>query len=185
MIPPSVTARITPLWPLFRQAGSEENVHPAMLAAIDYRECDNSPDRSTLSGEKIGTPNPDNPTTTVSKLDSIQQAARHVRGMAKMVYGVDLTADSRGDDVRLAFLAYNRGFMYRRVGMGPEASPYVMNDPAHPMTWPNNGGEPPQTRGKVERGRYGAYLIFEALVGSDVPANPKPDLRRALVLMSA
>ena len=98
MISPTVLARIGALWSLYEQAGNEHDVHPALLASIDYRECDNDPNRSALSGKRIGEPNPDNPTTTVSKIDSLEQAAAHVKEMAQMVYSVVLTADSRGDD---------------------------------------------------------------------------------------
>lgn len=178
MIPLPVLDRIKALWPLYVQAGREQNVHPALLAAIDYRECDNDPTRSALSGERIGTPNPDNPTTTVSKLDSLQQAAAHVKEMARMVYQVVLTPTTTDIGVKLALLAYNRGFMYQRVAMGPDRSPYVMNDPADPMTWPNNAGEPPQTRGRLETGRWGAFRIYEALASATPPTGPAPTNRK-------
>lgn len=68
------------------------------------------------------------------------EAAQHLMGMAKEVYGVDLTASSTLDEWGKAFLAYNRGYMYK--GASPEhtwdESPYVANgmdeDHMH-MTW--------------------------------------------------
>jgi hypothetical protein len=167
---------INALKPMYEQVAAEKDVSWAVLAALDYRENNNNPNSSMLSGEPVGVPNPDNPTTTSSKLDSAQQAADHFRAMASSVYGVTITAASGGEDVKLAFLAYNRGNIYRWAGVGPDASVYVMNNygPGYvDMTWaaiapgtgdPNNPGEP--LRGRQEVGRYGAYTLFSRLGGS-------------------
>ena len=85
--------------------------------------------------------------------------------MASSVYGIALTAASSGQDLQLAFLAYNRGSIYRDAGVGPERSPYVMNQsPGYTdMAWPEIPGEP--LAGRTEYGRYGAWTVFVRLGG--------------------
>ena len=188
---PSAIEAINALKPMYEQAGAEKDVAWSVLAAIDYRENNNDPNRSALSGEPIGATNPDNGAVTGSKLDSLQRAADHVKAMASSVYGVTLTASSGGDDVKKAFLAYNRGYIYQRVDASPDLSPYVLNqyDSAHvDMRWPDIPGEP--LAGQVEYGRYGAFTLFTRLGGAtgsscsagvsgeaaDLLANPKVTL---------
>ena len=166
-VAPSAIEAINALKPMYEQAGQEGDVAWSVLAAIDYRENNNDPNRSALSGEPIGSTNPDNGAVTSSKLDSLQRAAEHVKAMASSVYGVALTAASGGDDVKKAFLAYNRGYIYQRVDASPDLSPYVLNqyDAAHvDMRWPDIPGEP--LAGQVEYGRYGAYTLFTRLGGA-------------------
>ena len=91
-----------------------------LLAGIDHRENGNDPTRSALSGEDVGTRNPDNTgVVTTSKIDSIRRSALHLKGMARGVYGLDITAASAGEDIKLALLAYNRGNAYKVAGRGP------------------------------------------------------------------
>lgn len=190
-VAPSAIEAINALKPMYEQAGAGGDVAWSVLAAIDYRENNNDPNRSALSGELIGATNPDSGAVTSSKLDSLQRAAEHVKAMASSVYGVTLTAASGGEDVKKAFLAYNRGYIYQRVDASPDLSPYVLNqyDAAHvDMRWPDIAGEP--LAGQVEYGRYGAYTLFTRLGGAtgsscsagisgdagDLLANPKVTL---------
>ena len=165
---PATVDAINNLKDSYEQAGREKGVPWTLLAAVDYRESNNDPQRSALSGEPIGDPNPDNPaTTTTSKLDSIERAAEHIKAMASSVYGLELTAASPAEDVKSALLAYNRGSIYKNAGVGPDASPYVMNqlDAARTdMTWPSIPGEP--LAGRVEYGRYGGWTVFARLGGA-------------------
>lgn len=190
-VAPSAIEAINALKPMYEQAGAEGDVAWSVLAAIDYRENNNDPNRSALSGEPIGATNPDSGAVTSSKLDSLQRAAEHVKAMASSVYGVTLSSASGGEDVKKAFLAYNRGYIYQRVDASPDLSPYVLNqyDAAHvDMRWPDIAGEP--LAGQVEYGRYGAYTLFTRLGGAtgsscsagisgdaaDLLANPKVTL---------
>lgn len=138
------------------------------LAAVDYRESNNDPDRSALAGEPLGQPNPDHPEITVqTKRESIERSADYLRSLGSGVYGVNLTAGSGQDDLALAFLAYNRGYIYAEGGGTPDQSPYVYNqwDEAHAdMTWPDLSGEP--LAGQQEVGRYGALTVWARLGGS-------------------
>lgn len=153
----------------YEAAAQTASVPWMLLAAIDYRENGNAPDRSALSGEPIGTTNPDSGVVTSSKRDSLDRAAEHLKAMASSVYGAALTASSGGDDIKKAVLAFNRGYIYQRADASPDRSPYVLNqyDAAHNnMTWPDVAGEP--LAGQVEYGRYGAYTLFTRLGGSSV-----------------
>lgn len=166
-IPPSAADAINALKADYEAVGAEENVAWSLLAAIDYRESGNSPDRSMLSGEVIGTTNPDSGAVTSSKRDSITKGAQHLKAMASSVYGVNLTSSSGGEDVKLSALAYNRGFIYKRVNQSADTSPYVMNqyDASHTdMVWPSINGEP--LAGITEYGRLGAFTLFTRLGGS-------------------
>jgi hypothetical protein len=140
----------------------------AALAALDYRESGNDPQRSALGGEPLGSPNADHPDVVVTtKAESLQRAAQSLKDLAASVYGISLGPASSGQDIQLAFLAYNRGALYRDAGIGPDRSPYVMNqaDAAHTdMTWPDVAGEP--LAGRTEYGRYGAWTVFSRLGGA-------------------
>lgn len=167
-IPVPVMDAINALKPDYEAVASTSGVGWNLLAAVDYRENGNSPDRSMLSGELIGTTNPDSGAVTSSKRDSIERGAEHLKAMASSVYGVTLTADSGGDDIKAAALAYNRGSIYKNANAAPDRSPYVMNqyDAGHTdMAWPADvPGEP--LAGQVEYGRLGAYTLFTRLGGA-------------------
>jgi len=171
-LPQVIIDGVNALKPSYDQAGAENNVSWALLAAIDYRENGNDPALSALSGEPIGSINPDTGAVTSSKLDSLHQAAAHVKGMAAMVYGVNLTAASSGDEIKNALIAYNRGFSYQRASMPADASPYVMNqyDAAHQnMVFPSIPGE--TLAGRTDT-RPGGFTVFTRLGGSSATGCP-------------
>jgi hypothetical protein len=73
--------------------------------------------------------------------------------------------------IKHAFLAYNRGSMYKNHGCTVDESPYVMNqfDDAHrDMHWPKSECEPKITREKegpdIPLGAYTVYLILKGQV---------------------
>jgi len=167
---PAILAAINALKPNYEQVAAEKNLSWALLAAIDYREDGNDPNQSALSGEPIGATNPDSGAVTTSKLDSIVQAADHMKEMAASVYGVTLTAASGGDDVKNAFVAYNRGYSYKQDGAAADTSPYVMNqydEAHHNMVFPNIAGE--TLAGRTDT-RPGAFTVFTRLGGSSTSA---------------
>ena len=126
----------------------------AALAAIDYRESGNDPHRSALAGEPLGSANPDHPdVVTATKEDSLQRAAESLKALAASVYGVALGPTSSGQDMQLAFLAYNRGAIYRQAGVGPEASPYVMNQADAAHTGHDVARHPRRAAGRAHRVR--------------------------------
>lgn len=160
--------RINGLKATYEAVAGRKGLPWAALAAVDYRESGNDPARSALAGEPLGSANPDQrEVTTSNKEDSLERAADYLGGLASSVYGVTLSPTSSGQDLQLAFLAYNRGSIYRSAGVGPERSPYVTNqaDAAHKdMTWPDIAGEP--LAGRTEYGRYGAWTVFSRLGGA-------------------
>lgn len=165
-LPAPTIAAINALKPDYETAAPTTNLSWSALAAVDYREDGNDPNRSALSGEPLGTTNPDSGVVTTTKADSLQRAGEHLRAMASSVYGVALTATSSASDLALAFLAYNRGSAYKQAGAGPERSPYVYNQFGSgyvDMTWPSIPGEP--LAGVQETGRFGALTIVARLGG--------------------
>lgn len=164
---PALLGAINALKPLYDQVAVEKNVSWALLAGIDYREDGNDPNASMLSGEPLGSANPDNPgVVTSTKLDSVEKGADHLRDMVASVYGVGLNATSSGDDIKNTAIAYNRGFIYQRANAPADSSPYVMNnyDGAHQaMVFPPVPGEP--LAGMTDT-RPGAYTIFARLGGA-------------------
>jgi len=106
-------------------------------------------------------------------IEAAVEAAEKAKGLVKGSYGKTLDMNSDNETIKLAFLAYNRGVMYKRAGCTADQSPYVMNqfDAAHKnMRWPDNACEvvPPATivKGKVENGRMGAFTIYAILKGN-------------------
>lgn len=167
---PATLEAINALKGVYEEAGNAEGISWTVLAALDYRENNNDPNRSTLSGEVIGTTNPDSGTVTSSKADSAQKAAAHIKAMASWVYGVEVNVSTGGDDIKKAFISYNRGTSYKTAGLPPDDSPYVMNqyDAEHnDMVFPNIPGE---TLAGMTDHRYGAFTIFVRLGGGT--ANP-------------
>lgn len=163
---PALLGAINALKADYESAGAATDVSWALLAGVDYREDGNDPGASALSGEPLGTTNPDGGGVMNTKAESLIAAGNHIKAMASSVYGVALTATSGGDDVKKALLAYNRGFIYQRVDAPVESSPYVMNnyDDAHQnMVFPPVPGEP--LAGMTDT-RPGGFTIFTRLGGS-------------------
>lgn len=180
-LPPSMVAAINALKAEYESAATATNTSWALLAAVDYRENGNDPTRSALSGEKLGTTNPDSGVVTSTKADSLVRAGNHLKAMASSVYGVALTATSPGDDVRKAMIAYNRGSSYKTAGLAPEASPYVMsqfNEARKDMMFPSIPGEP--LAGMTDY-RFGSAVVFERLGGSSASGCGRSDVELVAV----
>lgn len=169
-----VEGTIKELQPNYQEAAEAENIPWQMLAALHYREAGNDPGASIGSGEPLGSSNPDsNDVWPTDKTENYKRGAQHLKEMAKMVYGIELTATSSFEEMRDAFVAYNRGFMYKRVNQDPDTSPYAMNyyDAEHAggdgegMVWPGNASEPGSTQGKVNK-QAGAMTIMALLGGA-------------------
>ncbi len=132
---------INKLQSVYEYGAQKTGIKWQYLAALHYREANNRPGTSIFAGEPLGGPNPDGATGTGSTPnDNAVAAANHFIEMAKSVYGVDPRKDQSFEDLQKAFLAYNRGFIYKWGNVAPDKSPYVMSgyDDAHalPMSWP-------------------------------------------------
>lgn len=174
--------RIEELKPIYLEIEKQTGVPWQFMAALHYREGGNRPDASMFAGEKIGSVNPDNDTVVgTSLLENGIKAAEHFKSNALKVYGVKITPDISDSDLMFAFLAYNRGNMYKNASkyigrkMQPEESPYVMNGLVgfENMHWPNVGnynkeipklswGEPKSVHGK-KNDQLGALTIIKIL----------------------
>lgn len=122
-------------------AGEEATGVPwTVLAALHYREASMDPTRSLANGETLhgGHSIDGQPIGTNLKADAIIAAQKFIE-KAKMVYEKNTIPDTtKTEDWANAYLAYNRGFMYRNWNRTFLESPYVMNgyDTSHMnMKW--------------------------------------------------
>lgn len=82
-----------------------------LLAAAHWREANMAPNRSAVSGERLGAINPDTGRVEGSKLEAtVVRSAQIMEANAERYYGItDLANENNWPD---ALLAYNRGSMY-------------------------------------------------------------------------
>ncbi len=127
--------------PVYEKAAAKTKIPWEYLAALHYRESNNTPGTSVFAGEPLGSSNPDGVGDTggTDAVANAVKAAEHFIGNAKGVYKVDPTKDQSFEDLQKAFVAYNRGYIYQRGGVSPDKSAYVMSgyDEEHglPMPW--------------------------------------------------
>ena len=134
---------IEELKPLYMQAAEEVGLPWQAAAALHYREADNRVNRSMLSGELLGTVNPDsNEVAPTDQFENYVKALEHLKTMAKNVYGIELTSSSSFEDFAKAATAFNRGYKYDRAGMTYLDLPYAMAglEGFEGMRWPTLGG---------------------------------------------
>jgi hypothetical protein len=164
---PTEVARLVALIPIYQQAAQQTGIPWQVFASIDYREDNNQANKSMLGGENLGIPATDSGLTPHTKLESIIMGANILKGLAKNVYGVDVTKPMNADQLKEAFVTYNRGNAYKRANTSPDFSPYVMNNfdnAEHKnMVWPNIPGE--TLAGAKEVSRLGAFTVFSRLPG--------------------
>lgn len=158
---------------IYLLSSAAENIPWEIIAALHFREANNDPNRSPLSGEVIGTTNPDNPDNTCYTLQECSdKAARHIKGMALGVYNVALGINT-DEELKNAFLAYNRGYRYTWCGYTYDDSPYVMNQfddahkdmvfpPAHNSLHPS--GDACETVPGIKDARNGAFTVYVILI---------------------
>lgn len=163
----NVLPKVQALQPLYQKVALEEGVPWQLLAAIDHEESGNSPDRSSLAGEDLGSPNPDHPNLVMhSKEESLHVTARYLKGLSLTMYGVHISplGNSLSDLEEIA-VAYNRGGLYLKAGVAADRSPYAANglDSAHQnMSWV---GPPADTVSGVDQDLVGAVTVYVLLGG--------------------
>lgn len=102
-------------------------VPATMLAALHFREGGMDPTRSIADGEKLGKGwSVDGVRIGNTLEEDAILAAKHFQEMAKSVYGITINKSMKTEDKGRAFLAYNRGFLYKRAGLDYDKSGYVM-----------------------------------------------------------
>lgn len=151
------------------------------LAAMHYREAMLDPSRSIADGEVLANKKSVDGVQMYSdpNLDAESQA-NHLINNAKGVYGVDLKKSTlSADDWGKAFLAYNRGAMYKNWNKSWQESPYVVNgfDSSHMnMKWIDadsyvrpGGKRLNGVSGKTDGNKAGALTVFKYLGGLKDP----------------
>lgn len=111
------------------------NVPWVMLAALHFREGGMNPTKSIADGESLGTGISVDGVKIGDTLDEdAVLAAQHLIEMAQSVYKIDITKENlTTEEMGQAFLAYNRGALYKRANLDYTKSGYVMQgvDAAH------------------------------------------------------
>lgn len=160
-------SRINALRSLYQKVSAQTKVAWEIYAAIDYRENDNNPNKSMLGGEPLGQPAVDTGLVPQTKEESIMMGSNELKGLAKGVYGINITSQMSFQELQSIFVAYNRGYAYKDAHQSPDTSPYVMNqyDAQHiNMTFPSIPHE--TLAGQKETGRFGAMTIYSAIAGA-------------------
>lgn len=117
------------------------------VAAIHYREAGMNPNSSVFNGAALGSGiNVDGQNVVSDPNEDAINAMNVFIGLAKSVYEVDVTNSSIStEEWGNAFLAYNRGFLYKWHSSTYNDSPYVMNgyDSSHMnMSWVGPPSDP-------------------------------------------
>lgn len=156
----------------YAYAEEQTSVPWQAIAALHYREAGMASNRSIFNGALLGSGvNVDGQVVVTDPNDDAQRAANHFIGLAKNVYDIDITKGSLGiEEWGSAFLAYNRGALYKKSGNTYLDSPYVMNgyDAEHmDMNWVGGAADPgSSTRGGGKDGnKAGALAVMEYLGG--------------------
>jgi len=116
-IPPDVRSNIEKNRPLYESVAKEYGIPWQALAAVHYREADCDPNKSSMSGEELGSENLDDHQVYTTLEESLKASAAHLKEMAKSVYQVELNENPDDASLGWAFLAYNRGYLYK-LGKG-------------------------------------------------------------------
>lgn len=155
------------------------------IAALHYRENSSMDiDRSISNGGKLADSgatyvNVDGVTVQSDATQDAIDAAGHFANNAKIFYGVDVTQPNLSvADWGRAFLAYNRGSIYKGNNKDYTWSPYVMNgynnaEFKYKMKWNEDNTNMPTnyqnwTRLTSYDGNYGALPVFVFLTNGDI-----------------
>jgi len=148
---------------IYERAAEETGVDWKIIAAIHYREAELNLVHSTVSGEKLGTKNPDTHKVYYSLLESAIETGKIFKENLNFAYRRKYSLDE--ETLKRGFLAYNRGRNYVVNNLGPENSPYVMNfynEKYNQMYWPDSEAEPKNQRGRSDN-NYGALTVYKIL----------------------
>jgi hypothetical protein len=179
-IPPAVkstiltTAKMTLVSqePLYRDVASYCGISWKILAACDWMQCEAQPRRSPVNGEKLGTVNPDGSVYRV-RSEALTQCAEDLKGLARAVYGIDLTARVALSvrDLANVFAAFRWGGLLKLHHTSAMEFPYSVAGLTvrHTnMRWPNiNEPNAPDKPGGRFRVPFGAVPVVLSL---DYPA---------------
>ena len=124
-----ILPRMAPNMERYLYAAQETGLPWQLFAALHFREATMNPNQSILNGQEFRSgsfTNVDGITVVSNPLQDAVNAGNHFISNARGIYGVELTSNSSIDDWGYAFLAYNRGNMFRINDVSYTRSPYVM-----------------------------------------------------------
>jgi|GEM_PF-5355734 len=154
----------------YTYAEEKTGVPWAVVASLHYREAGMRGEASILNGALIigiPYPNVDGQIVGANPKDDAVNAANALKRLAEGVYGIDVTTgDLSLEDWGKAFLAYNRGYLYKNAGVSYTVSPYVMNgiDDQHmDMRWSSA-----DTVSGVDGNKVGALAVLKYLDGQNL-----------------
>lgn len=170
-LPSNIIDGINALKSIYEDVANSSDIDWRALAALDYRESKNNPSTSALNGQPFGVRNIDHPDLIPQdKKESLVMAAKLFKENSSIFYNTKIGMQTSDEDLKNAFLAYNRGGRYKKANTTAESSPYVMNyfnSQFSNMSWPSvSQGEVPATAGRKDTGNYGAFTIYSKLGGS-------------------
>jgi len=124
-----VKAKVQANMERYTYAQAQTGVPWQLIAALHFREAGLNPNGSVTNGAPLGSGvNADGVRIPADPKEDAKLGANIFKNNAKGVYGVDITA--AGADTSTygkAFVAYNRGYMYKNWNMSWQKSPYAMN----------------------------------------------------------
>ncbi len=142
------------------------------VAALHYREAGMNPNSSIYNGAALGSgTNVDGQVVVSDANQDAINATNHFKKMASSVYKINMTnpGSLTLEDWGNAFLAYNRGALYKNNGKTYDQSPYVMNgfDSNHmDMNWVGGAADPgSSTRNGGKDGNKAGALAVMAYLG--------------------
>lgn len=161
--PQGIMERINANLPDYQAAATKGGIPWQMLAAIHYREANADPGHNTLGGEPLGEKAKDSGLRPYTLLESANYSVGFIKSLYKMVYNADFPTNPNDEEIKNAFLSYNRGALYKQHGCTADQSPYVMNgyDESHKnMSWAPSCGDTVSG----PDGNLGAYTMYVILI---------------------
>lgn len=155
----------------YKYAEEKSGVPWQAIAALHFKEGGMASNKSISNGDELYDHiNVDGIRVVANANEDAANGAEHFKDMAKMVYGIEVNDSLNTDEWGQAFLAYNRGFIYKNAGVDWKESPYPMNgfDDAHvfPMQRPPIENTSPMfLTGKDYN--VGALAVFAYLCGGE------------------
>jgi hypothetical protein len=172
-IPPSVKndfttmarSPLTQAEPLYRDIAGGSGIGWQLLAACDWMQCQAQPRLSPVHGEKLGTVNVDG-TAYHTKSAALEQCAHDLIGLARAVYGIDLTGRGHLSVRQLAniFAAFRWGALLKMHHISAMEFPYSvagLTVQHTNMRWPKIGERnAPDKPGARFRMPFGAVPVM-------------------------
>jgi hypothetical protein len=153
---------------LYRDVAGRCGISWKLLAAVDWMQCGASPRHSPVHGEKLGTVNPGG-SVYGTRSEALAQCAADMTGLARAVYGIDLTVPRPMPVRTLAevFAAFRWGGLLKKHGVSAMEFPYAvagLTDAHARMHWPRIGGtSAPDKPGAKFRQPFGAVPVVLSL----------------------